>query len=702
MMISQVDSLSELQTQKNYPSFMKKLLFVPLTSLLFYMSCSTAEKEAGQEYTAIDASTFDSTYRAADDFYEFINAKWISNNPIPATESSWRAFEVVDDSVRNKLRKLLEASAAAKDAAAGSSTQKVGDFFATGMDSAAIDQAGISPLKPWFDSINAFNTTDDVMRFTAQSNLVNSTALLAVYVDQDQKNSKNYILYMPQTGISLPDRDYYFLTDAKSVQIREAYLKHISKYFTLMGTDQATADKHAATIMSIETNLAKASMTRVEQRDPYATYNKKSTADLKKEYPGISWDVYFKALDLKPMDSLVVNQPLYLKQVSNALKTVPVADWKTYYTYQVINSAASNLSSDYANEDFNFYSKTIRGIEQMDPRWKRIQDLSNLCLGELVGQEYVKSNFSPESKARMMELIQNLIESYSERIAKIDWMTDSTKQYAQKKLDGLMIKVGYPDKWRDYSSLVIDKGPFILNVARSLEFEVRRNLNKLGTPVDRSEWFMNPQTVNAYYNPTNNEIVFPAAILQPPFFYPDGDHAINYGAIGAVIGHEITHGFDDQGRQYDADGNLRDWWTKSDGEQYEARTKLITEQFNAYSPIDSFYINGELTQGENIADLGGLTIAYYAYKKAKPMNRQDTMTIDGMTADQRFFISFAKVWAGSFRPEEQKRRLVMDPHSPGKYRVIGTLSNMPEFYQAYGIKEGDKMFRSEAIRGKVW
>ena len=681
---------------------MKKLLFIPFTTVMFYMSCTTAPKEISKEYSAIDVTTFDSTYRPGDDFYEFINAKWISNNPIPATESSWRAFEVVDDSVRNKLKKVLEAAAADKEAAKGSSTQKVGDFFATGMDSVAIDQAGITPLKPWLDSIAAFKTTDDVIRFTAMSNMVNSTALLSVYVDQDQKDSKSYILYMPQTGIGLPDRDYYFLTDMKSKQIREAYAKHIAKYFTLMGSDDATAEKNAATVISIETGLAKASMTRVEQRDPYATYNKKSTADLIKEYPGINWEVYFKALNLKPMETVVVNQPLYLKQVSSALKSVSVADWKTYYQFQVINSAASNLSSDYANEDFNFYSKTIRGIEQMDPRWKRIQDLENFCLGELVGQEYVKTNFTPESKAKMMELIRNLIDSYGERIAKLDWMTDSTKQYAQKKLDGLMIKVGYPDKWRDYSSVEIDKGPFILNVARSVAFEVRRNLDKLGTPVDRTEWFMTPQTVNAYYNPTNNEIVFPAAILQPPFFYPDGDNAVNYGAIGAVIGHEITHGFDDQGRQYDAEGNLRDWWTKADGEQYDARTKLITEQFNAYSPIDSFFINGELTQGENIADLGGLTISYYAFKKAAPTSKLDTMVINGLTADQRFFVSFAKVWAGSFRPEEQKRRLVMDPHSPGKYRVVGTLSNMPEFYQAFGVVEGDKMFRNETVRGRVW
>ncbi len=669
---------------------------------MFYLSCTTSTKEVAKEYTAIDVSSFDSTYRPGDDFYEFINAKWISNNPIPATESSWRAFEVVDDSVRNKLKKVLETAAADKEAAKGSSTQKVGDFFATGMDSVAIEQAGITPLKPWFDSIAAFKTTDDVIRFTAMSNMVNSMALLTVYVDQDQKDSKSYILYMPQTGISLPDRDYYFLTDMKSKQIREAYAKHIAKYFTLMGSDEATAEKNAATIIGIETGLAKASMTRVEQRDPYATYNKKSKADLSKEYPGINWEVYFKALSLKPFDSVVVNQPLYLKQVSSALKSVSVADWKTYYQYQVINSAASNLSADYANEDFNFYSKTIRGIEQMDPRWKRIQDLSNFCLGELVGQEYVKSNFTPESKAKMMELIRNLIESYGERIAKLDWMTDSTKQYAQKKLDGLMIKVGYPDKWRDYSSVEIDKGPFILNVARSVSFEVRRNLDKLGTPVDRTEWFMTPQTVNAYYNPTNNEIVFPAAILQPPFFYADGDNAVNYGAIGAVIGHEITHGFDDQGRQYDAEGNLRDWWTKADGEQYEARTKLITEQFNAYSPIDSFFINGELTQGENIADLGGLTISYYAFKKAAPASELDTMVINGLTPEQRFFVSFAKVWAGSFRPDEQKRRLVMDPHSPGKYRVIGTLSNMPEFYEAFGVAESDKMYRNESVRGKVW
>lgn len=681
---------------------MKKLLLAPVAGFLFFASCSPAKKEMPEVYTAIDVTTFDSTYNPVQDFYEFVNAKWIAANPIPATESSWRAFEVVDDSVKSKVRKVLEAAAADKNAAKGSSTQKVGDFFASGMDSIAIEQAGITPLKPWFDTIAAFKTTDDVIRFTAQANLVNITALLSVYVDQDQKNSKNYILYFNQTGLGLPDRDYYFLADAKSKQIREEYTRHITKYFTMLGDDQVTAEKNAGTILNIESGLAKASMTRVEQRDPYATYNKMAVTDLKKEYSAINWDVYFKSLELKPFDSLIIGQPIYLKKVNESLKTASIDDWKIYFRFHVINSAASNLSAAYAAEDFNFYSKTIRGIEQIDPRWKRIQDLENYCLGELVGEEYVKTNFSPASKERMLELISNLIASYGERIAKVDWMTDSTKQYAQKKLSKLMIKVGYPDKWRDYSSVEIDRGPFILNVARAITFESHRNLNKLGTEVDRTEWLMTPQTVNAYYNPVNNEIVFPAAILQPPFFYADGDDAVNYGAIGAVIGHEVTHGFDDQGRQYDAEGNLRDWWTKTDGEQYDSRTKLITEQFNAYSPIDSFYINGELTQGENIADLGGLTISYYAFKKASPTNKQDTMVINGMTPDQRFFISFAKVWAGSFRPEEQKRRLVMDPHSPGKYRVIGTLSNMPEFYQAFGVKEGDKMYRSETVRGKVW
>ncbi|MGB3075806.1 MAG: M13 family metallopeptidase [Chitinophagales bacterium] len=681
---------------------MKKLLLAPLAGMLFVISCTPAKKEMPKEYTAIDVSAFDSSYSPVQDFYEYINAKWVKNNPIPATESSWRAFEVVDDSVKNKVRKVLEAAASDKNAAKGSSAQKVGDFFSTGMDSVAIEQAGITPLKPWFDSIAAFKTTDDVIRFTAQSNLVNSTALLACYVEQDQKDSKKYILYMTQTGIGLPDRDYYFLTDAKSRQIRDEYVKHIAKYFTMMNVDQAMAEKNAAAIIGIETGLAKASMTRVQQRDPYATYNKMSVADLYKNYPVINWDVYFKSLSLKNFDSLIVSQPLYLKQANEALKSVSIDDWKTYFTFHLINGAASNLSAAYAAEDFNFYSKTIRGIEQIDPRWKRIQDLENYCLGELVGQEYVKTNFAPESKTRMLEMIHNLLDAYSERIAKLDWMQDSTKLYAQKKLSQITIKVGYPDKWRDYSTVEIDKGPFILNVARAIEFESHRNLNKLGTTVDRTEWGMTPQTVNAYYNPVNNEIVFPAAILQPPFFYADGDDAVNYGGIGAVIGHEVTHGFDDQGRRYDAEGNLRDWWTKADGEQYDARTKLITEQFNTYSPIDSFFINGALTQGENIADLGGLTISYNAFKNAAPKNPQDTMIIKGLTPDQRFFISFAKVWAGSFRPEEQKRRLVMDPHSPGKYRVIGTLSNMPEFYQAFGVKEGDKMYRPDSVRGKVW
>lgn len=682
---------------------MKKFLIVPVAGLLFLFSCTPTKKEVKKEYTAINTAEFDSSYSPVNDFFNYVNAKWIKNNPIPATESSWRMLEVVDDSVRNKVKKLLETDAADKNAAKGSNAQKVGDFYATGMDSAAIQQAGITPLKPWFDTIAAFKNTDDVIRFTAQSNLANSTAILSPSVQQDQKNSKKYVLYLSQTGIGLPDRDYYFLPDEKSKQIRDAYLKHIAKYFTLMGNDQQAADRNAQTIMNMETGLAQSSMTRVQQRDPYATYNKMTVAELKKKYAAINWDLYFTSLGLKPFDTLIVSQPLFLDKVNSMLKSTSIDDWKTYYNFEVINGAASVLSDEYATEDFNFYSKTVRGTEQMDPRWKRVQELENYALGELVGQEYVKVNFTPESKQKMLDLIHNLIASYSERIAKVDWMSDSTKAYAQNKLSKLMIKVGYPDKWIDYSSLEIDKGPYVLNVIRSFQFEAHRNLNKLGTEVDRGEWLMTPQTVNAYYNPTNNEIVFPAAILQPPFFYGNvDDDAVNYGAIGAVIGHEITHGFDDEGRQYDAEGNLKEWWTKQDGENYDQRTKLITQQYNSYSPIDTFHLNGELTQGENIADLGGLTIAYYAFKKAESEHPNDTITIAGLTPDQRFFISFGQIWAGSFRPEEQKRRLVVDPHSPGKYRVIGVLSNMPEFYQAFGVKAGDQMYRDEAVRGKVW
>ncbi|MBA2407512.1 MAG: M13 family metallopeptidase [Chitinophagales bacterium] len=677
------------------------LLFAVLLLTLSWTAPLKAQ-HGSQRTNPIDVTTFDSTFNPKNNFYDFVNARWIKQNPIPSTESSWRMLEVVDDSVRYKLKKVLESAAAAQAQKDGSSTQKVGDFYLTGMDSAAINKAGITPLKPYLDTIAAFKNKDDVIRFTAHSNLINSTALLASYVDQDQMNSKKYVLYLYQTGLGLPDRDYYFLNDEKSKQIRDEYIKHIIRYFALLGDDSIKAKSHAQEIMKMETGLAKSSMTRVEQRDPYATYNKMTKADLKKKYSAVNWDLYFSSLKLKSFDTLIVSQPKFFALVDSMLKSTPIDSWKIYYRFHLINGAASVLSSDFATEDFKFYSGTLRGIEEMDPRWKRIQELENSCLGELVGQEFVKTNFTPQSKQRMLELIHNLMEAYSERIAGVDWMTDSTKAYAQKKLSQLMIKVGYPDKWRDYSVVKIDRKSFVLNVINCFQFENRRNLNKLGTEVDRTEWLMTPQTVNAYYNPVNNEIVFPAAILQPPFFYPDADDAMNYGAIGAVIGHEITHGFDDQGRQYDAEGNLKEWWTPQDAKNYNQRTKLITEQYNTYSPIDTFHLNGELTQGENIADLGGLTIAYYAFRKAKAENPNDTATVAGLTADQRFFISFAKVWAGTFRPEEQKRRLVVDPHSPGKYRVIGVLSNMPEFYKAFNVKPGDQMYREESVRGKVW
>ncbi len=654
------------------------------------------------ENNIIDPHTFDSSYNPVTNFYDFVNSKWIKTNPIPSTESSWRALEVVDDSVKNKVRKVLDRAAADNSAASGSSTQKVGNFYATGMDSVSIEKQGITPLQPWLDTIASFTNTDDVIRFTASSNLVNSVGILACAVNQDQKDSKKYVLYLFQTGLGLPDRAYYFMNDEKSKEIREAYLKHIAKYFTLTGNSTETADKDARIIMDIETKLAGASMTQVEQRDPYAVYNKMTKSELKKSYKNINWDLYFSTLSLKPFETLIVNQPKFLSQVNNAIKSTSIEDWKIYYKFHIIDGAASLLSSDFVNEDFNFNSKVLRGVQEIDPRWKRIQNLANFCLGELLGEEYVKANFTAESKQRMLDIIHNLISSYNERIAKVDWMSSNTIDYAEKKLSQLTIKVGYPDKWRDYSSLQINNGPFVLNVFRSIEFEAHRNLNKLGTEVDRTEWFLTPQTVNAYYNPTNNEIVFPAAILQPPFYYPNGDDAVNYGSIGAVIGHEITHGFDDQGRLYDAEGNLKKWWTSEDSAAYTLRTKLIEAQYNGYSPIDTFHLNGALTEGENIADLGGVTIAYNAFKKAQQSNPNDTIKIAGFTPEQRFFISFAKVWAGSHRAEEQKRRLVVDPHSPGKYRVIGVLSNMPEFYTAFGVKSGDSMYRDEKVRGKIW
>ncbi|MBC8046205.1 MAG: M13 family metallopeptidase, partial [Fimbriimonadaceae bacterium] len=584
--------------------------------------------------------------------------------------------------------------------AKGTNTQKVGDFWASAMDTVAIEKAGISTIQPQIDKINAMQTKDDLIKMTAALHRNFNFVMFSAFVTQDAMNSTEQIFNIFQGGLGLPDKDYYLRNDEKGKQLRADYIAHIKNVMVLAGKDEATAAQQADVIMDLETNLAKASMDRVMMRDPYAIYHKQTTDELVNNYNSINWNLYFTEIKSPAFASLNVSQPEFFSALNNMLNSVSMDDWKTYFTFHLADAASPYLSSAFVKENFNFYENKLSGSKQMKPRWKSVCETADFALGEALGQEYVKVAFSEESKQRMQKMITDIKASFSERINQLDWMSDSTKLFAQKKLNTIMVKVAYPDKWRDYSKLDIDRGPYVLNVMKSLEFEAQRNLDKIGKPVDKGEWGMTPQTVNAYYNPSNNEIVFPAAILQPPFFDPKADDAINYAAIGAVIGHEITHGFDDEGRQFDAEGNLKQWWTGTDDNLFRERANVVVTQYGNYCPMDSMCVNGSLTLGENIADFGGLTIAYYAFMKTE--QAKANKSIDGFTPQQRFFIGFARIWAGAYRDEAMRNQLMTNPHSPGMYRVNGVVYNMPEFYAAFAVKEGDKLYRAETDRAKIW
>jgi len=563
----------------------------------------------------IDVSWLDNSIKPGDDFFEYVNAKWITANPIPSTKSRWGAFNLLDENSKKTLRQIMEDDSKS-NAAKGTIAQKVGDFWSTGMDSAAIDNAGILSLKSYTDMIEMIQTKDDLLKVTARLQKIGANVFFQPNVDADQKNSAMNILTLSQGGLGLPDRDYYLRTDSHSVALRTEYIGYIDKLFTLAGYNRLESRGQANNIMNIETEFAKSSMTLVEQRDPYATYNKMTVNDFVTKYAAINWKLYFVTMGYPAMNDLIIAQPKFFESLNKMIDSVSIEDWKKYLRFAFINNASNVISSDFEQANFDFYSTKLQGIQEMEPRWKRVSNLANGLLGEALGQEYVKRTFTPDAKLKMIELIGNLKIAFAQRIDQLDWMSAETKVKAKHKLDSITVKVGYPDKWKDYSSLQIDRSSFALNVFHCSEFEVNRNVAKANKPVDRSEWGMSPQTVNAYYNPSNNEIVFPAAILQPPFFDPKADNAVNYGGIGAVIGHEMTHGFDDQGRLYDAKGNLKDWWSDEDGRKFKEKTAHVSKYYSMYSPIDTLHINGDLTNGENIADQGGIEIAFTAFQKA--------------------------------------------------------------------------------------
>ncbi len=567
------------------------------------------------------------------------------------------------------------------------------------MDSVTLEQLGYQPIKANLDQIAAIKDVNGLLNNMADLRLNAIGGTWLGFLTPDRKNVTQYIPQVGQGGTTLPDRDYYLKNDARSALIRKEYNQHLIKMFQLVGKTSAEATRAADAVQRIETALSKGQYARVELRDPYKTYNKMAWKDLSATTPSIDWKTLAERMKIKGTDSLIVANPSYLKTIDLLLSALPLEDWKSYVEWNVIRSSAPYLSNAFVEESFNF-NKVLTGQKEQTPRWQRISGLIDGQMGDLLGELYVEKYFKPEAKARMLELVNNLQETFAERIKKLDWMSDETKARALEKLNAFTKKIGYPDKWKDYSSIVIDKKDFIGNVKRTSQWSYDEMVNRLGKPVDKTQWGMTPPTINAYYNPSNNEIAFPAGILQFPFFDFGADDAVNYGGIGAVIGHEMTHGFDDQGRQFAADGNLKDWWTKTDADKFKSKADEVVNQYNGFVLLDTLHVNGRLTLGENLADLGGLNIAYEAFTKTKQF--KENKKIDGFTPTQRFFLSWAQVWRSNALPEIQAQLILTDPHSPGEARANGPIVNMDAWYDAFDVKEGEKLYKPKEKRTKIW
>ena len=647
--------------------------------------------------SGIDLASMDTTVAPQQDFFRYVNGKWVENTQIPGDKARWGSFDALSENAEKDVLALIK-ELAATEHAAGSEEQKIADLYKSFLNEGLAEQLGLTPLKANLARINNLKTHADLAVLWGEWQAYGIGIPLELYIDQDDKNSAQYITGAYQSGLGLPDREYYLKTDAHSLELLGKYQTYIAKLWSLAG--MAKAEQAAANIVALEKKIAAVHWSRVQNRDRTATYNKMTLVELDKLAPGFNWHAFFGAAHLGDIDAVVINQPTYVTAFAKLQTEVPVAQWQQYLTFHLINGDAGNLSKAFVDANFDFYGKTLNGVQEQRTREKRAAKLADINLGFLVGKKYVDKYFKPEAKARMDQLIENLRIAFGQSINELTWMSTATKKQAQAKLAKFNTKIGYPEKWRDYNCVSIDAKDLIGNLRRSAVCEHQRAVDRLGKPVDRTEWGMTPQTVNAYYNASMNEIVFPAAILQPPFFNVAAEDAVNYGAIGAVIGHEFTHGFDDQGRHSDGDGNLRDWWTEQDASQFKSRAQLMVDQYSAFNPIDDLHLQGELGLGENIADLGGVTLAYKAYKNSKAGKSGNT--IDGFTPEQRFFMGWAQVWRIKYRDEALRRQVINGPHSPGMYRVLGPLSNMPEFYKVYGVKPGDGMYREEKVRVKIW
>lgn len=641
----------------------------------------------------------DKSVRPQDDFYRHINGNWLKTAKIPDDKSNAGAFIDLREATIPQLRSIIEGLAKTQPKA-GTDSQKISDLYSTYLDTAKIESLGIKPLQAEFAKVDALTDKSQLPAFIAYLNLVSVVAPIDLQIHQDNKDSTKYVLDITQSGLGLPDRDYYLNEDdAKLKDTRAKYLKHVETILTLAGDKDAA--KNAADIVALETALAKVQWTKVELRDPIKAYNKIEISKLGELSPGFDWTPYLNSLGVTgKIDSVIVSQPSYITGFSKVLADTPLSTWKAYFKWHLTSSAASVLPKAFDQENFAFYGTVLTGIPTQEVRWKRAVRVTDGGMGESLGKLYVEKYFPASSKAKMEKLVANLLLAYKQSIDTLDWMSPETKKEAQAKLASFTPKIGYPKKWKDYSALKITKGDAVGNLRNTAAFAAQMELNKLGKPIDRDEWGMTPQTVNAYYNPELNEIVFPAAILQPPFFNAKADDAVNYGGIGAVIGHEISHGFDDQGSQYDGAGNLRDWWTKEDHEKFAEKTKALIEQYNAFSPLQGYFVNGELTLGENIADNSGLAIAYKAYQLS--LGGKPAPVIDGLTGDQRFFAGWGQVWRNKIRDAAAIVRLKTDPHSPGEFRANGAIRNLTPFYQSYGVKEGDKLYLEPKKRVSIW
>ncbi len=678
---------------------MKPLKAIIGAAIFLTISLAFATPVSDGNGHGVNPAYMDTQVSACVDFNRYANGGWMASHPIPPEDASYGTFRELADRSDDTLHQILETAASQTNASTGSDEQKIGDFYASCMDTEKIESEGTKPLQQEFDRIAQINDVPALEKEFSRLQGYGAAVPFRFSAQQDRKDSTQMLASASQAGMGLPERGYYFREDEKSQKIRDAYAKHIAKMFVLLGDSEDHAGAESKMVMGLETKLAQSAMSRIEMRDPDATYHKMTLAELQDLTPNLSWQGYLVDIGYPQVKEVNVGQPKFFTSLNDLLNSVPLDDWKTYLRWHLISAAAPALPGKFEEESFDFQSRTLQGTEKMQPRWKRCVEATNRRLGFALGKLYVKKEFPPEAKARADKMVHNLITALREDIQTLSWMGPETKKAALAKLDAFTPKIGYPDKWRDYSAFKVDRGPYVENALRGDLYEFHRSLDKLGKPVDRTEWGMTPPTVNAYYNPSMNEIVFPAGILQPPFFDPKADDASNYGGIGAVIGHEMTHGFDDEGRKFDGKGNRVDWWTAEDLKNFEERAACVERQFDAYVAIDDIHEKGKLVLGESIADLGGLTIAYKAYQKSLE-GEPHPKPIDGLTAEQRFFLSFAQIWAGNDRPEFIRLRVNTDPHPLHNIRAIAAPSNLEPFQQAFGCKAGDPMVREE--RCVIW